>query len=188
MRHAVGQLDRHLGPLRVAPLYRTAPVSRSGAVDHAQPSYSNTVVLGEVLSRSPEHAARLLVGLGKALERDAGRSVDPRSTAARDAPRSLDVDLLLLGEHRVELPAEPDDRRTGDIDEPWWPGAITVPHPRLRDRRFVLAPLADLVPDLVVPPDGATVAHLLAVLGEARFDDQRVERLAAGAPFDAETV
>lgn len=41
---------------------------------------------------------------------------------------------------------------------------LTLPHPRLRERRFVLEPLAELAPDLAVPPDGATVRELLARL------------------------
>jgi len=66
----------------------------------------------------------------------------------RDAPRTLDIDLLLVG---AEL-------RSG-------PGLV-LPHPRLRERRFALAPLAELAPALALPPDGATVAALLARLPE----------------------
>ena len=66
----------------------------------------------------------------------------------RFGPRPLDIDLLLYGDLRVDRPE------------------LTLPHPRLRERRFVLAPLAEIAPDLQVPPDGARVAELLARLGE----------------------
>ena len=58
--------------------------------------------------------------------------------------RPLDLDLLVYGDARIE----------GD--------GLVVPHPRLAARRFVLAPLASLAPDLVVPGTGRTVADLLA--------------------------
>lgn len=64
----------------------------------------------------------------------------------RFGPRPLDVDLLLYGGMQLALPE------------------LTLPHPRLRDRRFVLEPLAEIAPDLPVPPDGATVRDLLARL------------------------
>ena len=44
---------------------------------------------------------------------------------------------------------------------------LTLPHPRLRQRAFVLVPLADVAPELAVPPDGRTVAELLADLRAA---------------------
>lgn len=61
----------------------------------------------------------------------------------KDGPRSLDVDLLLVG------------GRVLDTER------LVLPHPRLRRRRFVLAPLARLAPDLPVPPDGRRVRDLL---------------------------
>jgi 2-amino-4-hydroxy-6-hydroxymethyldihydropteridine diphosphokinase len=66
----------------------------------------------------------------------------------RFGPRPLDVDILLYGDVLLDRPE------------------LTLPHPRMRERRFVLAPLAEIAPDLTVPPDGARVADLLARLGE----------------------
>lgn len=71
------------------------------------------------------------------------------------APRTLDLDLLLYGDRVV---AEP---------------GLVVPHPRMHERAFVLAPLAEIAPDAVVPGKGA-VAALLALCA-----DQKVEKLGA---------
>jgi 2-amino-4-hydroxy-6-hydroxymethyldihydropteridine diphosphokinase len=64
-------------------------------------------------------------------------------TGPRFGPRTIDLDLLLYGDRRVDAPG------------------LTVPHPRLHERSFVLEPLAELDPALVVPGRGA-VAALLA--------------------------
>lgn len=85
------------------------------------------------------------------IETEAGRT----RTALRDGPRPLDLDLLLYGDLVLVL------------------SALVVPHPRMASRRFVLAPLADLRPDLVVPGTGRTVSALLSAAPPAR-----VERLA----------
>jgi 2-amino-4-hydroxy-6-hydroxymethyldihydropteridine diphosphokinase len=119
------------GPLRVAPLYRTEPVSPI-----PQPEYLNTVAIG-VTAERPEELHRF----ARALERRLGR----RRRAA-GGPREIDLDLLFVG----------DLVRIGP--------RLLLPHPRLRERRFVLAPLADLVPDLPLPPDGETPRALLAAL------------------------
>jgi 2-amino-4-hydroxy-6-hydroxymethyldihydropteridine diphosphokinase len=119
---------------------RVAPLYRSRPRSPiAQPDYLNTVVVGRC-RLLPE---ALLASL-KGLELAAGRRPGPRG-----GPRPLDLDLLLYGE-RVERRAE-----------------LVLPHPRLRARRFALAPLADLVPDLAVPPDGATVRSLLRAVGQS---------------------
>ena len=110
-----------------------------------QPPFLNTAVAGATLL-APEE----LLALGQELEREAGRRPGPRH-----GPRPLDVDLLVYGDRVLAGPH------------------LTVPHPRLRERRFVLAPLADAAPDLAVPPDGARVAELLAAVGQER----EVERL-----------
>jgi 2-amino-4-hydroxy-6-hydroxymethyldihydropteridine diphosphokinase len=110
-----------LGPevTAVSPLYETEPVG--GPPD--QPRYLNVVVELET-ERSP-HA---LLERARELEAAAGRT-----RGVRWAPRTLDVDVLLVGDLEVD---EPD---------------LVVPHPRMRERRFVMAPLADLAPELVEP-------------------------------------
>ena len=74
----------------------------------------------------------------RALELDAGRAED-----THQMPRVLDIDVLLFDTLVLEGPG------------------LVLPHPRMRERRFVLEPLAELDPDLEVPPDGAKVEALL---------------------------
>lgn len=92
-----------------------------------------------------------MLAAAQALELAAGRR-----RGRRFGPRPLDVDLLLFGERVADRPE------------------LTLPHPRLAERRFVLVPLAEIAPELRVPPDGHTVAELLA----ATADTSRVERVA----------
>lgn len=96
----------------VSPVYETEPV---GGPDE-QPPYLNLVV-----ALDTDLSPRELLELGRALEAAAGRV-----RAERHGPRTLDVDVLVVGDLAVD---EPD---------------LTVPHPRMWERRFVLAPLADL--------------------------------------------
>jgi 2-amino-4-hydroxy-6-hydroxymethyldihydropteridine diphosphokinase len=137
---ALRRLEASLGPLRIASLYRTAPVSPV-----PQPDFLNTAALART-ALSPA----ALLALAKSLEREAGRR-----SGVRLGPRPLDVDILLYGDLQMETPE------------------LTLPHPRMRERRFVLVPLAEIAPDLTVPPDGARVADLLARLGEG----ETVERV-----------
>jgi 2-amino-4-hydroxy-6-hydroxymethyldihydropteridine diphosphokinase len=67
-----------------------------------------------------------------------------------NAPRTLDLDLILYG-----------DRVSSRSD-------LTVPHPRFRERSFVLGPLSEVAPDLVDPVSGLTIATLLTRLRPAR--------------------
>ena len=155
LRRALAGLGAALGPLRIAPLYRSLPLipmevpGRSGP-DPLQPSYLNTAALA-VTDLPPEE----VLALAKSLERAAGRHPGPRY-----GPRPLDIDVLLWGDHIADAPD------------------LTLPHPRLRERRFVLAPLADIAPDLRVPPDGATVADLLARVGQ----EDQVDRIGWTGP------
>ncbi len=86
---ALVALREHLGPLRVAPLYRTTPAS-----DLPQPDYLNTAAAG-----ATDREARDILALAKALEAAAGRRPGPRW-----GPRELDVDLLLLGDEVIAAP------------------------------------------------------------------------------------
>ncbi len=85
---------------------------------------------------------RQLLEVCHALERDAGRVRE-----VRWGPRTLDVDVLLV--------------EGIDVDEP----DLQVPHPRMAERRFVLAPLADLAPDLVTPAQLATADGEVRAVG-----------------------
>lgn len=114
--------------------------------DPDQPWYVNAVAELET-----ELGARALFERLRALERAAGRPAERPS----GAPRTLDLDLLLCGARSID---EPD---------------LRVPHPRYRERRFVLVPLLELAPDLVDPSDGVPLARVLADLD----DPQGLERL-----------
>ncbi len=72
-----------------------------------------------------------------------------RVRAKRWGPRTIDLDLLLFGSRRVRSER------------------LTVPHPRLTERRFVLEPLAELCPERIVPGTRRSVARHLELLGEA---------------------
>jgi 2-amino-4-hydroxy-6-hydroxymethyldihydropteridine diphosphokinase len=119
-------------------LYRTAPVG----LRH-QPDFINAVVAVDAVSPAPT----LLDDLFD-IEARFGRS-----RSVKDAPRTLDLDLLLFGDEASDDPR------------------LTLPHPRLHERAFVLAPLAEIAPELVIPGRG-TVQELLA-----RCADQRIEKL-----------
>ena len=113
-------------------LYRTAPV---GYLD--QPDFINAVVwLRTALS------AEALLHAIQALELQAGRE-----RSFQDAPRTLDLDVLLYGQQQMDTPN------------------LSVPHPRMHQRGFVLIPLAEIAPDLSIPGQGA-VQHLIAALPE----------------------
>lgn len=122
-------------------LYRTAPVGL-----HHQPDFINAVAALEV-DAAALPAPSLLEQLF-AIEADFGRV-----RSVRNAPRTLDLDLLLFGTERRSEPG------------------LTLPHPRMTERAFVLAPLAEIAPDLNIPGRGPVTDLLASVAG------QRIERL-----------
>ena len=130
---AVSRLSQLLTNLRQSHWYDTAPFG----VSPDQPRYLNGVVAGTTTL-----SARGLLDALLAIEHAAGRT-----RPSLMAPRTLDLDLILFGNER--------------IDEP----GLTVPHPRFRERLFVLEPLAEVAPGLVDPDTGKTISDLL---GRAR--------------------
>jgi len=129
-----------------------APLYRSEPVSPIpQPDYLNTAAVGH----GPQTPEELLAG-ALAVEAELGRRRDQPL-----GPRRIDLDLLFVGD--LERDA----------------AGLRLPHPRLRERRFVLAPLADLVPELPLPPDGRRVGELLAALSGGPW----VERLQPEDPW-----
>ena len=112
-------------------LYRTAPIGAGG------PDYINAVAAIATALTAPE-----LLRLLQHLEQVAGRE-----RPYRNAPRTLDLDILLYGSACIDSPS------------------LTVPHPRMAERAFVLMPLAEIGPDLVTPRALSMVA------------EQRIERI-----------
>jgi len=127
LKRAADEIARTPGiaSLALSPLYRTAPIDSSG------PDYVNAVA--SVQTRLDP--AQLLAALQQ-IELAHGRT-----RPYRNAPRTLDLDLLLYG--------------TKVIDQP----GLIVPHPRMHERAFVLRPLSDLAPGLVLR-QGAVAALL----------------------------
>ncbi|KVN24555.1 2-amino-4-hydroxy-6-hydroxymethyldihydropteridine pyrophosphokinase [Burkholderia pyrrocinia] len=129
--------QRTISILDKSSLYRTAPVDAGGD------DYYNCVVKIDTTL-----AARDLLALCQQIEHHFGRE-----RPYRNAPRTLDVDILLFG--------------ADSIDEP----DLIVPHPRLTDRAFALVPLVEIDPALDIPARGRAQAFLAAVAG------QRIEKV-----------
>ena len=125
--------------VKASSLYRSAPVGYAG-----QPPFVNAVAELET-----GLAAAQLLGELQAIEARHGRA---RSFA--NAPRTLDLDLLLYGESTLEA------------------AGLTVPHPRMHERAFVLRPLLEIAPGAIVPGRGPAQALLEGCAGQA------VERMA----------
>lgn len=131
---AARQVASFLSGFRLSPIIETAPV---GPGTEGQPAYLNAVGVGRSALAPPALLARL-----QDLEVAAGRT-----RAYPNAPRTLDLDLILSGNEIVRSPG------------------LELPHPRFRERRFVLEPLVAVAPDLTDPITGLTMRELLAQLG-----------------------
>jgi 2-amino-4-hydroxy-6-hydroxymethyldihydropteridine diphosphokinase len=123
LQFAVDGLAAQVGRVvALSPIYETEPVGGP-----PQPDFLNAVVAIETALPGRE-----LLRVAKELEAAAGR--EPPEPGKRWGPRPLDIDILMIGDERID---EPD---------------LVVPHPRIHQRAFVLAPLADVAPELVVAP------------------------------------
>lgn len=136
VREALRELDAlpDTRLLRASRLYR----SRAWGV-RVQPDFVNAVAMLETALSARDLLDQLL-----AIERAHGRERDP---ATRWGPRTLDLDLLLHGDAR--------------IDEP----GLQLPHPHLHERAFALLPLAEIAPDAMVPGHGR-VRELAAAMAD----------------------
>ena len=119
--------------LQASSLYRTAPIDSSGD------DYVNAVA-----ALATELDAHALLQALFAIEQAHGRE-----RPYRNAPRTLDLDLLLYGDQQITS------------------ATLTVPHPRLLERAFVLVPLLELAPAIEVPGLGPARNYLPAVAGQA---------------------
>ena len=126
-----GMLDAGLDVIRLSNVYETEPVENEN-----QPPFLNMVaeLRGSTLPPPEQVMARLL-----RIEYSLGRKRDIRM-----GPRTIDLDLLIYKDVRVETEF------------------LTLPHPRMHNRRFVLVPLNELVPTLVHPVLGKSIGELLA--------------------------
>ena len=130
IRDAVDRLSRETELLAVSRMYASEPFGRS-----YQPWFLNLAVRAAT-GLSPWE----LLALVKRLELEAGRR-----GGARWGPRTLDIDILLLGDAVIDLPG------------------LVIPHASIAQRRFCLLPAAEVAPGVVVPTYGCTVTQLLNV-------------------------
>jgi 2-amino-4-hydroxy-6-hydroxymethyldihydropteridine diphosphokinase len=136
LSHAVTRLQTILRHFQVSRYRETVPVGMHGP----QRMFLNAAAIGDT-TLSSRALLEALLGIERERERE-------RPFA--NAPRTLDLDLILYGDARID---EPD---------------LIVPHPRFRERLFVLEPLAEIAPMMIDPVSGAPVLELLARLRNLR--------------------
>jgi len=123
---------------RQSSIYETEPVDDGHALKHA---FLNGVIEAET-DISPEQLMRRLLAIERTMGRKRVKGRKP--TRGRYRPRIIDLDLLFFDKEAINT------------------RALQVPHPRLHERRFVLAPMAELAPTLIHPKLNASISELLA--------------------------
>jgi 2-amino-4-hydroxy-6-hydroxymethyldihydropteridine diphosphokinase len=131
---AVRRVEEVGNVLAVSSMYQTAPV---GYTD--QPNFTNAALLLET-DLEPLELMRALLGIERAMGRDRSAAVPPKG------PRIIDLDLLLVDSIVLNTPE------------------LTLPHPALAERRFVLEPVAEIAPEMRHPVTGQTVREMLDAL------------------------
>lgn len=137
--HALRDAVQAIAGLPQTTLVSVSSLYRSAPIDAGGPDYLNAVALVQTQMQAVPFLQAL-----QAIEQAAGRQ-----RSYRNAPRTLDLDIELWGDQVIDLPD------------------LSVPHPRMWQRAFVLLPLAELLPERISPAQLAAVA------------DQRIERMAS---------
>jgi len=142
-----GNLGDRMANLEAAitTLARDVAVRKRSPVYETDPKYISDQprFLNMVLSAETHLDALALLALLKGIEGHLGRT-----PGERFGPRPIDLDIIFFGDDIVDLPE------------------LTVPHPRLAERAFVLRPLADIAPTKMHPGSGASVAEMLEALDD----------------------
>ena len=121
----------------LSPNYATAPIACKGD----QPDFVNAVIALQT-ALPPRSLLRHLQAIERAQGRDRG------AMTPRNSPRTLDLDLLLYGRRNIRLPQ------------------LTVPHPRMHERAFVLTPLLAIAPAITIPRRGLARQDAAGVRGQ----------------------
>ena len=159
-RKAILDLGQVAPPILVSPVYETEPVD----CEPGAPKFLNAVMEFECAA-DPIELLGQLIAIEESLGRERRVDAAPRRAEAQtrrgvaSPSRTIDLDLLYSGDHKID-PAPPGSGAGGNE-------RLQLPHPRLHLRRFVLQPLADIRPDLVLPNQMKSVRDLLAQLNDS---------------------